>query len=397
MREEDPQSILILKTCIGGAFFNKYVKAAYKNDDMLSKMHQTQLFQGEEAKRSIILNKVSEHISDGHLKQYFENKFKVPVESVKISVDKPTIIFGNEILDRGFIKACFKLGLRSRVSRYRKLQDNELEEENKFKSRIFTEERRVSNDAVFSYDEVRDMLENEELRRPCYLYELRFETMNKEAFVEFDRDSINNFTYELDERMLKHVTYACQDYYDKGGRFICRNSTRLPSVPMVDVLFCLLFAPKVAVRADYKQLYFNRIICDDGETQIKLTHILTHQDLQIVQKIRTMMNESLCNEDHLKQAHLTQVDFYIKRLFSFNRLPVQVFDKLMMFREEDGETIPGKTSSKEKPDDIDKFMEGEANFFMDDKGGLLDLTMKEGEGYDEVAAVSNLQPVDDED
>lgn len=97
---------------------------------------------------------------------------------------------------------------------------------------------------------MRDQLENEELRRPCYLYELRFETINKESYVEFDRDSINNFTYELDEKMLPHVTYACQDYYDKSGRFICRNSTRLPAVPMVDALFCLIFAPKVAVRAD---------------------------------------------------------------------------------------------------------------------------------------------------
>jgi len=32
MRDENPESILILKTCIGGAFFGKYVKAAYKND-----------------------------------------------------------------------------------------------------------------------------------------------------------------------------------------------------------------------------------------------------------------------------------------------------------------------------------------------------------------------------
>lgn len=67
------------------------------------------------------MNKVSEHISDQHLKQFFEYKFKVPVEHVKISVDKPTIIFSPDILDRGFIKACFKLGLRTRVSRYRKL------------------------------------------------------------------------------------------------------------------------------------------------------------------------------------------------------------------------------------------------------------------------------------
>lgn len=157
MREEHPESILILKTCIGGAFFNKYVKATYKNDDMLSRMHQSQLFIGEEAKRSIILNKVSEHISDAHLKQFFETKFKVPVESVKISVDKPTIIFGPEILERGFIKACFKLGLRTRVSRYRRQQDEEFEEEAKFKSRIFTEDgRRRDQSALFSYDEVRE-------------------------------------------------------------------------------------------------------------------------------------------------------------------------------------------------------------------------------------------------
>lgn len=135
--------------------------------------------------------------------------------------------------------------------------------------------------------------------------------------------------------MVKHVTYACQDYYDKGGRFICRNGTRLPSLPMVDALYCLIFAPKVAVKGNYKQQYFSDIIVDDGETQIKLTHILTHQDLEIVQKIRTMMNESLCNEDYLKQAHLSQVDFCIKRLFSFNRLPVDVFEKLMALRESD--------------------------------------------------------------
>ena len=37
LRDDNPDAILILKTCIGGAFFNKYVKAAYKNDDMITK------------------------------------------------------------------------------------------------------------------------------------------------------------------------------------------------------------------------------------------------------------------------------------------------------------------------------------------------------------------------
>jgi hypothetical protein len=103
---------------------------------------------------------------------------------------------------------------------------------------------------------------------------------------------------------------------------------------MVDALFSLIFSPVVAVKADRKEMYFTRIICDD--TVINLSHILTHQDLDIVMKIRKMLNESLCNEDNQKQAHLTQVDFYIKRLFSFNRLPLDVYQKLMLLREEDG-------------------------------------------------------------
>jgi len=100
--------------------------------------------------------------------------------------------------------------------------------------------------------------------------------MNKDAFVEFDRDSINSFTYEVDETKLKQVTYACQDYYDKGGRFICRNSTRLPDIPMVDALYCLIYAPVVQVKADRSKLYFQKIICDEGELIISLTHMLTH-------------------------------------------------------------------------------------------------------------------------
>jgi len=60
-----------------------------------------------------------------------------------------------------------------------------------------SDNRAKTSEVCISYDEAREMLENEELRRPNYLYELRFETINKEAFVDFDTDSICNFTYEL--------------------------------------------------------------------------------------------------------------------------------------------------------------------------------------------------------
>lgn len=39
--EESLDSYIILKTCIGGAFYNKYIKAAYKNEDMINKMRSS--------------------------------------------------------------------------------------------------------------------------------------------------------------------------------------------------------------------------------------------------------------------------------------------------------------------------------------------------------------------
>ena len=196
LMDDNPDAELILKICIGGAFYNKYVKAAYKNEDMLNRMKSHKYFDAEEAKHSLILNKVSEHISETHLRKFFEAKFKVPVTKVSIQGDKPTIVFGSELLERGFLKSCFKLGLRNRFSRYRRLEEKEWEESKQFRSNIMHDGRAKNKQVYISYDEARDKLENEELRRPNYLYELRFETINKEAYVDFDNDSINNFTME---------------------------------------------------------------------------------------------------------------------------------------------------------------------------------------------------------
>jgi len=43
-------------------------------------------------------------------------------------------VFGPELLERGFLKACFKLGIRSRFSRYRKIEEKEFEESKEFRS-----------------------------------------------------------------------------------------------------------------------------------------------------------------------------------------------------------------------------------------------------------------------
>ena len=49
MDDELLDSIIILKTCIGGAFYNKYIKAAYKNEDMINKMRANkEIFQNDD-------------------------------------------------------------------------------------------------------------------------------------------------------------------------------------------------------------------------------------------------------------------------------------------------------------------------------------------------------------
>jgi hypothetical protein len=167
------------------------------------------------------------------------------VEKIKMAHDKPMVVFGKEILETGYIKACFKLGTRNRQSRYKRLEDEEFEQKQEFRSAIMTDARRKAKNVYFSYEEIKEKLECEELRRPNFLYELRFETITGENFVDFDMDSINNFTMELDTLNIEQVTFACLDYTDKGGRFLCRSGTRLPDVPMVDALFSLVFAPVV--------------------------------------------------------------------------------------------------------------------------------------------------------
>ena len=47
----------------------------------------------------------------------------VQVDKITLNRDKPMIIFSSAIIQTGFLKACFKLGLRARNSRYKKIHD----------------------------------------------------------------------------------------------------------------------------------------------------------------------------------------------------------------------------------------------------------------------------------
>jgi hypothetical protein len=87
-----------------------------------------------------------------------------------------------------------------------------------------------------------------------------------------------------------------------------------------------------------------------------------------------MLNESLCDSDKQKQAHMTNIDQKLKKLFSFKRLSVDIFIKLEALRDEDethSSTNILKTLKKAKVE--------EENFFFDSEQdkGFQEVTMNE--------------------
>ena len=77
-----------------------------------------------------------------------------------------------------------------------------------------------------------------------------------------------------------------------------------------------------------------------------------------------MLNETLCDQDKQKQAHLTTVDFYFKKLMSFKRLSVDLYVKLEALREEDDSKDRMKFLKT-----LNKQREEEENFFLDSEEG----------------------------
>lgn len=70
-----------------------------------------------------------------------------------------------------------------------------------------------------------------------------------------------------------------------------------------------------------------------------------------------MLNETLCDEDNQKLAHLAQVDFYMKQLLGVDRMSVDVYSKLEELRktEKEADKLKVKTSTEDQD-----------NFFMQD-------------------------------
>jgi len=116
-------------------------------------------------------------------------------------------------------------------------------------------------------------LENEDLKTPIHLHELRYSTIEEDVFVDAEPESVNGNTFHFDWDSLKCVTLSAQCFYDKGGWFLARNITKLPLVSMIDSLLCMIFSPNVELELAPNWDFYTAIILEKSRSNwFKLTH-----------------------------------------------------------------------------------------------------------------------------
>ena len=135
---------------------------------------------------------------------------------------------------------------------------------------------------------------------------------------------------------------------------MCRSGTKLPNVPMVDVLFSLVFASKVQLVSKgtgTDNRVFTKLICDNSETILDLSHVITYRDITKAQEIRNSLNRTFCTQDLstgiMEGVDKGNIDEKFQSLLNAPRLRVEFYEKLLSLRDED------------PPKDVDK-----DNFFL---------------------------------
>lgn len=89
-----------------------------------------------------------------------------------------------------------------------------------------------------------------------------------------------------------------------------------------------------------------------------------------------MLNESLCDEVKQKQAHLGQVDFYVKKLLGFKRISVEIFVKLEALKKEDLQK-----DNRKMLETLNKAVDGEENFFLTEEDKDM---LEHGQSFEDV-------------
>lgn len=173
------------------------------------------------------------------------------------------------------------------------------------------------------------LLEETDLKQPFHLNELRLSTFENDVFVDAEPDSVNFVSFHFDKTTLPSVAFTCQSFYDKGGKFLARNTTRMPNLDMISLLYCLIFSPMVEILSNPTKDYYSKIRLENSESSTySLPFQLTQSDLVDLQELRQTINFILCSENGIKQSNLPNVPKMLTKILYRQRLGINILDKI---------------------------------------------------------------------
>ena len=173
------------------------------------------------------------------------------------------------------------------------------------------------------------LLEENEIKQPLHLNELRLSTMENDVFVDAEPDSVNFVNFHFNEETLDSVGFVCQNFYDKGGKFLARNLTRMPDLDMIGLMYCMIFSPMVELIPNSTKEYFEKIKLENSDANIfLLPYQLTHNDIQNIQVLRQKINHTLCSEDAMKQTYIPNVSRDLLQIIYKERMGIKILNKI---------------------------------------------------------------------
>jgi HrpA-like RNA helicase len=364
----DENGILILKTILSGAFYRKYIHVEYKNINEREKYMNPGIIPETVADRSLIYNRVPDYIRETHIEMLINKCIEENVYKVLIMYERPIVILemiNDKLKLINALKKWFKIHKRKNQDRgpgkYRQNRDDEqyttgltILERNKImeKKRRATLKKLCKNEDTSSSNEEDDMkedkehqlddqtalklLEENDLKQPIHLHELRLATFENDVFVDAEPDSINFASFHFNQSTLPSVAFTCQSFYDKGGKFLARNTTQMPPIPMISLLYCLIFSPMVEILPHYSKDYYARIRLENSESNTyKLPFQLTTRDLENIQELRQNINEMLCSQEGIQRPTSHNVGRKLQEVITKERMGVEVLEKIAIMKDDE--------------------------------------------------------------
>jgi hypothetical protein len=127
--------------------------------------------------------------------------------------------------------------------------------------------------------------------------------------------SMNHVTIEDVETQLSNILFVAEDYFPKNGKYIARNTTKLPGYKMLDIIIMLIFAPHATFYGNDQKNQYESFRLVGSELEFRFTHLFSGVDIEEINIIRSLLNQIIARKS-IEEVN-NKREIMIKKLIKF--------------------------------------------------------------------------------